>query len=275
MRRTIAFRPTGRRAGVRAWAFAACLALGVGSAEAATTNATVEVSFFRRAAFDLEPGHLCYLRFTQPAKRLPLFVAGDGRRGVLQWFMTPGLGGYDTIVRGEAVVDMDPPFGSADTLAVEEAAAAGLLKNRTALRVTLSQVKIRGLALSDPAWQKMIDTAREGGSAKDPQTARADVTAKIDIRAGAATTTVDAPLRMAIHYRGKEKYGRIIPYWRLELTGDFALEGKALGLAGADAGRLDVRAVFLSDTFLPRDYTGKTTDAELEEAANVTEVSQE
>jgi hypothetical protein len=272
----MASRATARRAAVRACALAAGLALGAGSATAATTNATVEVSFFRQAAFDLEPGSLCYLRFTQPARRLPLFLAGDGRRGVLRCFMTPGPGGYNATVRGEAVVDMDPPLGSADALAVDDTAAAGLLKSRTALRVTLSQIKARDLvALADPAWGQMLGTARAGGSARDPLTASADVTVRIGLRAGAATATVDTPMRMTVHYRGREKFGRILPHWRLELTGDFAVEGQALGLTGADAGRLDVRAVFIADTFLPRDYTGKTTDTELEEASNVTEVSKE
>jgi hypothetical protein len=271
-RATRAFRPTGCRACVLAWGLAAGLALGLGSAGAAPTNATVEASFFRRAAFDLEPGSLCYLRFSQPGKRLPLFMAGDGRRGVLRCFMTPGLSGYRADVRGEALVDMDPPLGSADALAVDETAAAGLLKSRTALRVTLGHIRIRDLVgLSDPAWERMIGTAREGGSAREPQTASADVTVRIGLRAGAATATVDAPMRLTIHYRGKEKFGRILPYWRLELTGEFAIEGQALGLTGADAGRLNARAVFMSDTFLPRDYTGRATDTQLEEAAGAAE----
>jgi hypothetical protein len=250
----------------------AALYLGACTGAGAQTNADIAVSFFSKAAFELEQGAACFLRFRAADRRVPLFAAGTARRGDVRIFLSPLDEGFTAKMEASGIVDMDPPVGSADAEAVEETAAAGLLKNGVPLRLILRDLRLDDVMLTDAAWKAMIGAARSGVGPREPLSAGAKVTAKMEVKAPTASTTVTLPMRMTIQYRGQRRFGRLVPYWRLILSGDFALEGSALGLTGRDAGRLDVRVGIAADTWLPRDYAGKQADKELEESAetNVT-----
>lgn len=234
---------------------------------AAQTNATIDVSFFRNP----EQGAMCFLRFRDPARRLPLFAAGAARRGNLRLFMAPSDLGFTVRSEANAIVDVDPPAGSADAAAVEDTAAASLLKSRTPLRLIIREVQTRDAMVSDPAWKTVIDAALGGQPRKDPYSASMDVNVKMEVVAPAVSTTVTLPMRMTIRYCGLPMYGSLRPYWRLELAGDCAIEGKALGLTGRDAGRLDVHTEIVCESSVPRDYAGKQAGAELDNATDKTD----
>jgi hypothetical protein len=253
---------------ISAFLIATWLATCVAPAEA-QTNATIDVSFFRQASLDLNQGALCFLRFRDPAKRLPLFAAGAARRGNLRLFMTSSDLGFTVRSEANAIVDVDPPVGSADAAAVDDTAAARLLKGRAPLRLAIRDVQLRDVMVSDSAWKTMIDAARAGQPKQEPYSAHMDVDVKMDLVAQTASTTVTLPMRMTVRYCGLSKFGRLQPYWRLELSGDCAIEGKTLGLTDRDAGRLDVHAEIACASHVPRDYAAKQVNTELDNAAEI------
>lgn len=225
----------------------------------ADAKAAVTISFFHRAAWELNAGSLAFLRFRDPGKKegLPLFVAGRPRWGEMRFFFKKGALGKELEMRceGTGSLDMNLPMGSRDALTLDDTAAAAILRKDIPLTVTISEVKPSTETLGDQGWKDMLAFAFKGGQTINPKTGRCEVEAKVRIRTPSGATELKVPMRMAIHFTGFEQWGNIRPFWRLEMISDFTMEGKAIGLTGSDAGPLDVHLALVAETRLPGNYS--------------------
>lgn len=193
------------------------------------------------------PGGLSFIVFDNPAKTRPLFIAGAGRmKSLIFTFDTDG---------GLLTRPMVRPSGSAEleyknyngTLAadVDNYTCSAWFKAKPRPKVKVTIKSVVGWKEKTEQMVKVMAWREPGARERVPPRPVATYTAVVDLDLSVGTRKVSIAKRpcTVIFNTVDTQKRRYQPGWQMELTTELKVRGAALGLAGADAGELDVTVV--------------------------------